>query len=557
MGASDVVDLSRAAPARPAGGMQQVAQHKGGAGAQGMRPLTEAVQHKGGAGAQGMRPLTEAVQHKGGAGAQGMRPLTEAVQHKGGAGAQGMRPLTEAVQHKGGAGAQGMRPLTEAVQHKGGPVVQVEKEKMGRAYMQKQAMIWDMSSKQEPNLHTVPHAPESAIPGLPNMFMQMIASNRSVKIAHTSAVEQGLAGADTFAMCRRSFLTWMAGTPMAQLSKQGTNLEQENGIERQLLRDTDNAAYCLDLLKTLGFSWCSGERTKITTKGDAGPLSNREPAQERKWEGHQDWKWDGRPHQRSQGMPMGGFILPKGRSHPPKLGIPDYFTIVKEPMDLNAIVAGIESGAYSHFSQVYHHVLLVFTNAMLYNPPENPIHQLALKVCAAFASRAMISMHQLQGLQEKSQVEPGKWPPPGSRFPLAPMPEANPSLEQAFWAHWLWVVTLVCEELSEKSKGVEKLKLKQSEDLERYIRLGQYLEEVTDLNRQQLQSKDEQIAELYQELLNHAQQNGAPRGEGEDMEVERPAGGEQGEGEDAQGGRQQLHAAATATAQLRTSSPAT
>ena len=68
-------------------------------------------------------------------------------------------------------------------------------------------------------------------------------------------MEQGLVGADTFATCRRSFLTWMAATPMAQLREKGTDLEQENGIERRLLRYTDDAAYCLDLLKTLGFSW--------------------------------------------------------------------------------------------------------------------------------------------------------------------------------------------------------------------------------------------------------------------------------------------------------------
>eukprot|EP00798_Chlamydomonas_sp_ICE-L_P024556 gene24556-10167_t len=80
---------------------------------------------------------------------------------------------------------------------------------------------------------------------------------QGVKLAHTSAVEQGLAGADTFAKCRLSFLTWMTATPMAQLSEQGTDLEQMNGIERRLLRHTDNAAYGLDLLKTLGFSWFS------------------------------------------------------------------------------------------------------------------------------------------------------------------------------------------------------------------------------------------------------------------------------------------------------------
>eukprot|EP00798_Chlamydomonas_sp_ICE-L_P000069 gene69-12889_t len=164
-----------------------------------------------------------------------------------------------------------------------------------------------------------------------------------------------------------------------------------------------------------------------------------------------------------------------------QLGIPDYFTIIKEPVDLNAIVAGIDSGAYSHFSQVYHHVLLVFTNAMCYNPPENPIHQLALEVRASFASRAMISMHQLQVLLEFTTF--------------------------CFLMRYSWHGNLapsqrVCEELSGKSNEVDKLKLKQSEDLERFIRLEQHLQEMTDLNRQQLQSKDEQIAELHKEILN-------------------------------------------------------
>eukprot|EP00798_Chlamydomonas_sp_ICE-L_P029538 gene29538-5886_t len=118
-----------------------------------------------------------------------------------------------------------------------------------------------------------------------------------------------------------------------------------------------------------------------------------------------------------------------------ELGIPNYFTIVKEPVDLNTIVSAIHSGAYSHFSQVYHHVLLVFTNAMRYNPPGNTIHQLALKVRTSFASRAMIFMHQLQGLQVKCEAEPAMWPPPASRFPLAPMPEASASLELAIVLH--------------------------------------------------------------------------------------------------------------------------
>eukprot|EP00798_Chlamydomonas_sp_ICE-L_P022479 gene22479-29602_t len=177
MGASDEVDLSGAALERPAGGMQQVAQHKGGPGAQGMKPLTEA----------------------------------------------------------------------ERVQ----------------------------SSQQVPRPYAVPHAPQSSIPGLPNMFIQMPTYNGvetggkpppAVRLAHTSAVQQGLAEAGTFAKCRRSFLTWMAGTPMSQLSEQGTDLEQMNSIERRLLRYADDAAYCLDLLSILGFSWFSGERAKPISK---------------------------------------------------------------------------------------------------------------------------------------------------------------------------------------------------------------------------------------------------------------------------------------------------
>eukprot|EP00798_Chlamydomonas_sp_ICE-L_P004117 gene4117-14221_t len=230
---------------------------------------------------------------------------------------------------------------------------------------------------------------------------------------------------------------------------------------------------------------------------------------------------------------------------------------------------------------------------MRYNPPENPIHQLALKVRASFASRAMTFMHQLQGLPPKSQTDPAKWPPPGSHFPLAPMPEANPSLEQAIapdtktstsgdlWSdspslpppalqrsHSPWggscdsnssgppksgglgneaagaaastrlPTERVYEELSGKSKEVDELKLKQGEGQEHIIQLDQYLQEVTDLNCEQLHTKDEKIAELHQELLNQAQQEGASREEGGDMEVEWPAGGELGEGEDAQWGQQ-------------------
>eukprot|EP00798_Chlamydomonas_sp_ICE-L_P029589 gene29589-5944_t len=128
-----------------------------------------------------------------------------------------------------------------------------------------------------PHPNTVLHAPQSAISGLPNMFMQMPASNKAGTSAQlpptgpfpkqkgikrnreggydlpTPAAKLGLA--DTFPKCRRSFLTWMKVTPMAQLSEQGTDLEEKEGIDRRMLKGKVDAAYCLDLLHTLGFSW--------------------------------------------------------------------------------------------------------------------------------------------------------------------------------------------------------------------------------------------------------------------------------------------------------------
>eukprot|EP00798_Chlamydomonas_sp_ICE-L_P031759 gene31759-6957_t len=106
-----------------------------------------------------------------------------------------------------------------------------------------------------PMLHRTPPNPPSpgcptcsCICALPTEWGQVPSRRQQgVKLAHTSAVEKGLARADTFAKCRRSFFTWMAGTPMAQL-------KQKDSIERRLLSSA-GPAYCLDLLSSLGFLW--------------------------------------------------------------------------------------------------------------------------------------------------------------------------------------------------------------------------------------------------------------------------------------------------------------
>eukprot|EP00798_Chlamydomonas_sp_ICE-L_P012983 gene12983-2584_t len=297
MGASDVIDLSGLDPARPPGPtMQQVPQHQGGPGPQGPpRPMTEAERLQ----YMRMRQMVKQQQQ------------VHARQQGGGDAGGGAMGTTE-KEATAKANNEGIRKWEQQQKQK---QLSLEQEKLRRVYMEKHASLWDNSiqSQEAKDKHrhlylqnqaakwdkahqqghppyTASQAPQTAIPGLPNMFPDTRAPNGAgtsaqlppgVKLAHASAVGQGLVGAETFGACRRSFLTWMAVTPMSQLSEQGTDLEQTNGIERRLLRAqstecSDNAAYCLDLVKTLGFSWFSEGRAP-SSMGASGPVSLRGP----------------------------------------------------------------------------------------------------------------------------------------------------------------------------------------------------------------------------------------------------------------------------------------
>ncbi|XP_062109059.1 transcription factor GTE8-like [Humulus lupulus] len=60
-----------------------------------------------------------------------------------------------------------------------------------------------------------------------------------------------------------------------------------------------------------------------------------------------------------------------------KLNIPDYFTVIKHPMDLGTVKSKIASGSYSNPMEFYDDVRLTFTNAMTYNPAGNDVHAMA------------------------------------------------------------------------------------------------------------------------------------------------------------------------------------
>jgi hypothetical protein len=60
-----------------------------------------------------------------------------------------------------------------------------------------------------------------------------------------------------------------------------------------------------------------------------------------------------------------------------KLNLPDYFTIIKHPMDLGTIKTKIDTGAYSDPLEFAADVRLTFSNAMTYNPPGNDVYIMA------------------------------------------------------------------------------------------------------------------------------------------------------------------------------------
>ena len=76
---------------------------------------------------------------------------------------------------------------------------------------------------------------------------------------------------------------------------------------------------------------------------------------------------------------------------PVALGLPDYFEVVEDPLDLGTIQRGIEQGFYlqpdrdgrSGLQRAMDDVAVVWANAILYNPPESPVSALAAEFKAA------------------------------------------------------------------------------------------------------------------------------------------------------------------------------
>ncbi|TYI12550.1 hypothetical protein ES332_A09G285200v1 [Gossypium tomentosum] len=70
-----------------------------------------------------------------------------------------------------------------------------------------------------------------------------------------------------------------------------------------------------------------------------------------------------------------------------KLNIPDYFTVIKHPMDFGTVKKKITSGQYAIPLDFAADVRLTLSNAMTYNPPGNDVHIMAETLSKYFEAR--------------------------------------------------------------------------------------------------------------------------------------------------------------------------
>ncbi|KAK8914068.1 Transcription factor GTE9 [Platanthera zijinensis] len=70
-----------------------------------------------------------------------------------------------------------------------------------------------------------------------------------------------------------------------------------------------------------------------------------------------------------------------------KLDLPDYFTYIKQPMDLGTVKSKLASGAYSSPWDFASDVRLTFSNARAYNPPSTDVHVMSGVMSGLFEMR--------------------------------------------------------------------------------------------------------------------------------------------------------------------------
>jgi len=88
---------------------------------------------------------------------------------------------------------------------------------------------------------------------------------------------------------------------------------------------------------------------------------------------------------------------------PVELGLPDYFEVIKRPMDLGTIRKKLENGIYHSLKEFHGHVNLTFENAMLYNPQGSVVYNMAEEMKAKFAQDYQVLLNQLNAEEDSKR----------------------------------------------------------------------------------------------------------------------------------------------------------
>jgi bromodomain-containing factor 1 len=97
---------------------------------------------------------------------------------------------------------------------------------------------------------------------------------------------------------------------------------------------------------------------------------------------------------------------------PVPLNLPNYFDIVKYPMDLGTVKKNLEQGKYSSNSDFASDVRLVFANAMLYNDRSTQVHLDALSLSIQFEKEFGGKLKDLPSVAIQEHAPPAPRPKP-------------------------------------------------------------------------------------------------------------------------------------------------
>lgn len=105
---------------------------------------------------------------------------------------------------------------------------------------------------------------------------------------------------------------------------------------------------------------------------------------------------------------------------PVALKIPDYFSIITDPMDLGTVKSKLERNMYRASEEFAADIRLTFSNAMLYNPPANYVHKMAKELNEVFEKRWKLPKEKWVSGRSTFQLEKLSNGPTGERVSRTP-----------------------------------------------------------------------------------------------------------------------------------------